>query len=72
MAQAVARACWRRCFAFSLALRLFARIVLLDFGGRLHLGAPIWVDRSVHLAGILMAATRLRYRNPVILAPAAD
>jgi hypothetical protein len=28
--QLVARARWRRCFAFSLALRLFARIVLLD------------------------------------------
>jgi hypothetical protein len=30
MAQAVARARWRRCFALSLAFRLFARIVLLD------------------------------------------
>jgi hypothetical protein len=30
MAQAVARARWRRCFALSLALRLLARIVLLD------------------------------------------
>jgi hypothetical protein len=29
-AQAVARARWRRCFALSLALRLLARIVLLD------------------------------------------
>jgi hypothetical protein len=28
--QLLARARWRRCFAFSLALRLFARIVLLD------------------------------------------
>jgi hypothetical protein len=28
--QAVARALWRRCFALSLVLRLFARIVLLD------------------------------------------
>jgi len=27
--QLLARARWRRCFAFSLALRLFARIVLL-------------------------------------------
>jgi hypothetical protein len=30
MAQAVARARWRRCFTLSLALRLLARIVLLD------------------------------------------
>ena len=30
MCQLLARARWRRCFAFSLALRLFARIVLLD------------------------------------------
>src|SRR4029077_21246123 len=29
-AQEVARARWRRCFAFSLALRLLARIVVLD------------------------------------------
>jgi hypothetical protein len=29
-AQPVARARWRRCFAFSLAFRLLARIVLLD------------------------------------------
>jgi hypothetical protein len=28
--QLLARARWRRCFAFSLAFRLFARIVLLD------------------------------------------
>ena len=28
--QLLARARWRRCLAFSLALRLFARIVLLD------------------------------------------
>jgi hypothetical protein len=31
MAQAVARTRQRRCFALSLALRLFARMVLLDF-----------------------------------------
>ena len=30
IAQAVARASWRRCFALSLALALLARIVLLD------------------------------------------
>jgi hypothetical protein len=30
-AHAAARARWRRCFALSLAFRLFARIVLLDF-----------------------------------------
>jgi hypothetical protein len=30
LGQALARARWRRCFAFSFALRLFARIVLLD------------------------------------------
>jgi hypothetical protein len=28
--QLLARARWRRCFAFNLAFRLFARIVLLD------------------------------------------
>jgi hypothetical protein len=30
-AQPFARARWRRCFALSLAFRLFARIALLDF-----------------------------------------
>ena len=30
MGQLLARARWRRCFAFNLAFRLFARIVLLD------------------------------------------
>ena len=37
-AQEVARARWRRCFAFSLALRLLARIVALASSMRLQSG----------------------------------
>jgi hypothetical protein len=45
MAQPVARARWRRCFALSLAFRLLARIVLLDLA-MFFTWAPIWMQRS--------------------------
>jgi hypothetical protein len=61
MAQPVARARWRRCFALSLALR-----VLLDLAVFFTWGLPVWVGSGHFLADILNGGHRLgpgkRYR----------
>jgi hypothetical protein len=59
--QAVARARWRRCFAFSLALRLFARIVLLDLAVFSTWGSDL-DGIGPFLSGILIAGHRLSAR----------
>jgi hypothetical protein len=46
-AQAVARARWRRCFALSLALRLSARIVLLDLAVFFAWGSRSGWDQAI-------------------------
>jgi hypothetical protein len=57
----VARARWRRCFALSLAFRLFARIVLLDLAVFFGWGSDLDGDRRF-LADIRHRAPLCQWR----------
>jgi hypothetical protein len=59
-AQAVARARWRRCSAFSLALRLLARIVALASSMRLQSGWDQAILPGTGLSTVGLAAVKGR------------
>jgi hypothetical protein len=76
MAQAVARALWRRCFALSLAFRLLARIALLDLAVFFTWGsdldgvgpalAGICIERHCLSAGTTFSACPLTFCLPLV------